>query len=77
MKNHKQLLADFYLSLLSIPVNDIFRISNQALYAQVRCALAIELDVDGETVQNIFERMAREDATPPVEKYEHVKTWPS
>lgn len=61
MKNHKQMLADFYLNLLAIHPNDIFRITNQRLYAGVREALAIELDVDGETVQNIFERMVRED----------------
>lgn len=63
MKNHKALLADFYLQLLSIPVNDIFRITNQALYASVVSALAVELECDAETVQNIFERMAREDGT--------------
>jgi len=61
MKNHKQLLADFYLNLLAIPVNDIFRLTHQALYAQVLSALAIELEADVETVQSIFERMASED----------------
>jgi hypothetical protein len=61
MKNHKTLLMDFYLNLLSIPANDIFRIANQTLYAEVRTALAIELDCDAETVQTIFERMASED----------------
>lgn len=62
MKNHKQLLADFYLQLLSIPADDIFRITHQTLYAEVRTVLAIELDSDAQTVQRIFERMAREDA---------------
>lgn len=61
MKNHKTLLADFYLSLLAIPVNDIFRITHQALYAQIVSTLATELECDAETVQNIFERMANED----------------
>lgn len=61
MKNHKTLLSDFYLNLLAIPVNDIFRITHQALYAQVVSTLAIELECDVETVQNIFERMASED----------------
>lgn len=61
MKNHKTLLSDFYLNLLAIPVNDIFRITHQALYAQVASTLAIELECDVEIVQNIFERMASED----------------
>lgn len=61
MKNHKILLADFYLNLLAIPVNDIFRLTHQALYAQVLSALTIELEADVEIVQSIFERMASED----------------
>ena len=61
MKNHKTLLSDFYLNLLAIPVNDIFRITHQRLYGTVREALAIELETDGEVIQNIFERMASED----------------
>ena len=60
MKNHKQLLADFYLQLLSIPADDIFRITHQTLYAEVRTVLAIELDSDAQTVQRIFERMAND-----------------
>lgn len=64
MKNYKTLVSDFYLDLLAIPVNDVFRISHQALYDQVRSVLAIELETDAETVQNIFERMASEDNTP-------------
>ena len=60
MKNHKQLLSDFYLNLLCIPYNE-FRHRHQSLYAHVRDALAVELDSDAETVQRIFERMARED----------------
>lgn len=61
MKNHKQLLMDFYLNILSIPPLDRFRALNQDLYAMIRDKLAIELDCDSETVQNIFERMAKED----------------
>lgn len=61
MKNHKQMLADFYLELLAIPATDIFRITHQSLYAQVRQAIAIELQSDNEIIQNIFERMASED----------------
>jgi hypothetical protein len=60
MKNHKQLLADFYLNLLAIPHN-AFRIHNQDLYAAVLAALSWELDSDPEVVQGIFERMASED----------------
>lgn len=63
MKNHKQLLADFYLALLNIPATTIFRIENQELYGTVREALAKELGEDQETIQNIFERMAAEDAS--------------
>lgn len=61
MKNHKTLLSDFYLDILAIPATDIFRLTHQSLYAEVRTALAIELETDAETVQNIFERMASED----------------
>ena len=60
MKNHKQLLMDFYLNLLALP-HDVFRIRNQELYSKVRDAIAMELRSDPETVQNIFERMASED----------------
>ena len=60
--NHKQLLADFYLKLLSIDPNNDFRLYNQSLYAMIRDTLAKELDCDGETVQTIFERMAKEDS---------------
>lgn len=59
--NTKQLLADFYLKLLMLP-QERFRISNQALYATVRDALAIELETNPANVQLIFERMAEEDA---------------
>ncbi len=61
MKNRKQLLADFYLELLAIPVTDRFRLLNDYLYAAVRDALTYELSSDPETVQRIFERMAAED----------------
>lgn len=60
MKNRKQLLADFYLNLLALP-RDAWRAKNQGLYALIVNQLAIELDSDPETVQNIFERMAGED----------------
>lgn len=66
MKNRKQLLADFYLELLSIPMNDPFRSRHQELYGTLREVLAQELDCDSETVQNIFERMAAEDVQTPV-----------
>lgn len=58
MRNHKQMLADFYLELLSIknPSTDI-----QALAAAVCLVLANELESDFDTVKNIFERMASED----------------
>lgn len=62
MKSHIHLLMDFYLALLAIPVDNKFRIKNQLLYAHVLRALANELETDSETVQSIFERMAREDA---------------
>lgn len=65
MKNHKQVLADFYLHLLSIPHNDIFRITHQTLYAEVRTVLAIELDCPASEIQRIFERMAKEDKGAP------------
>ena len=61
MKNHKTLLSDFYLNLLSIPAIDIFRLTHQSLYAEVRTALAVELETNAATVQNIFERMVSED----------------
>jgi len=61
MKNHKQLLMDFYLKLLSIPKDDVFRLSHQTLYVHVLCALAVELDTDAVVLAQIFERMASED----------------
>lgn len=64
MKNRKQLLADFYLNLLALP-NDIWRAKHQGLYALIANQLAIELESDPETVQNIFERMASEDVPKP------------
>lgn len=62
MKNHKQLLMDFYLNLLALPHDSLFRCQNQSLYAHVRDVLAVELGIDPELVQNIFERMASEDS---------------
>lgn len=61
MKNHKQLLMDFYLNLLALPKDSLFIRQNQYLYANVREVLAAELGSDPETVQDIFERMASED----------------
>lgn len=61
MKNHKQILADFYLELLGIPATDRFRILSQGLYANVLAALAAELGEEAQTVHRIFERMAQED----------------
>jgi hypothetical protein len=61
MSNPKLLLMDFYLKLLAIPHDDIFRIHNQPLYSEVLYVLAKQLDTDVLTVQNIFERMAQED----------------
>lgn len=58
MKNHKQLLADFYLELLAIPVDSDFRLKHQELYGTVREALADMLECDSQIVQDIFERMA-------------------
>ncbi len=61
MKNRKQLLADFYLELLAIPATDQFRIKNISLYIHICRSLAVELDSDYNTVENIFKRMAAED----------------
>ncbi len=61
MKNHKQLLADFYLALLAIPFQDKFRIKHQQLYASVKEALSVELDEESEAIQRIFSNMAVED----------------
>lgn len=60
MKNRKQVLADFYLDLLALP-DDAWRAKHQGLYALTVNQLAIELESDPETIQNIFERMAAED----------------
>lgn len=61
MKNHKQLLADFYLELLAIPLDNRFRLLNQNLYSSVLFSLARELDEGRDIVQRIFERMVEED----------------
>lgn len=54
MKNHKQMLADFYLELLAVPD-----------YDKLKFAVLIELSkLLGEemsTIKRIFERMAQED----------------
>lgn len=60
MKNRKQLLADFYLDLLALPLCDLSL--NQKLYSVVREALAKELDTDEDTIRRIFTRMAAEDS---------------
>ena len=56
--NTKQLLANFYMELLSIAPEEYFRLRNQKLYVEVRDALAFELEEEAEAVQNIFERIA-------------------
>lgn len=61
MKNHKHLIADFYLELLAIPLDNKFRLLNQNLYASVLFSLAMELGEDKEVVRRIFEAMAVED----------------
>ena len=61
MKNRKQLLADFYLELLAIPLHDPFRTKHMHLYAGIRHSIAKELGEKEEQVQSIFERMAEED----------------
>lgn len=57
-----QTLSDFYLKLLVIPADNVFRVRQQALYASVRDAIAYQLMEEPEIVQRIFERMAAEDA---------------
>lgn len=61
MKNHKQLLADFYLDLLAIPAVDPFQLLNQRLYDEVLTALAKQLNEDKSAVKRIFEKMTLED----------------
>ncbi len=61
MKNRKQLLADFYLELLAIPLHDPFRTKHMHLYAGIRHSIAKELESDSDTVERIFTRMAVED----------------
>lgn len=56
-----QELFDFYLKILSVPHDSIFRIRNQSLYAATRDAIAYQIMESPETVQRIFERMALED----------------
>lgn len=60
MKNHKQLLADFYLALLAIPeAGPNYNFGN--LKYETLKALAGMLDENEYIVQRIFERMAEED----------------
>lgn len=59
--NFKQWLMDFYLKLLSVPPDNLFRLKNQKLYASVRDAIAEEAEAEPELIQDIFERMAQED----------------
>jgi len=61
MKNRKQLLADFYLDLLAMPVstpNNNFA----NLRREVLLVLTRELESDLITVHGIFERMAAEES---------------
>jgi hypothetical protein len=58
MKNHKQLLADFYLQLLiGSHKQEYFLLKETVL-----CELAANLKEDVDTVKRIFARMADEDA---------------
>lgn len=60
MKNHKQLLMDFYLELLKAPeAGPNYNFNN--LKYEVLDALSGMLDEDRFVVQRIFERMAAED----------------
>ena len=59
VKNHKQLLADFYLELFNWSTERDFKY--YWLMSDVRDALASELKEEPETIQRIFERMAAED----------------
>jgi hypothetical protein len=56
--NTKQLLANFYMDLLSIAPEELFRLRHQKLYAEVRNVLSFELDEEPEDIQSIFERIA-------------------
>lgn len=60
MKNHKQLLADFYLALLAMehgPNYNLYWLSEHVL-----TALASSLDEDRASIERIFSKMAEEDA---------------
>lgn len=56
-----RLLFDFYLSLLAIK-EEPWRSQNQELYSHTLYALAKTVETDEETIRNICERMAAEDA---------------
>lgn len=58
--NRKQLLADFYLSLLSIPISTPNNNFSDLRYETLR-ALSNELCEKPDVVERIFERMAQED----------------
>jgi hypothetical protein len=59
MKNHKYILMDFYLYLLSTQHDPDFDLHQ--LMDNVRDALALKLDTNSQNVQNIFDRMIVED----------------
>jgi hypothetical protein len=61
MVNHKQMLADFYLKLLSIPEGSVFRNTHIFLYRVLLEAISYELVEPIETIERIFQRMANED----------------
>lgn len=61
MKNHKQLLADFYLELLAIPKATHTNNFENLRYEVLNC-LVNELGESHNTIHRIFERMAAEDA---------------
>lgn len=56
-----RLLFDFYLSLLAVK-DEAWRSQNYELYSATLYALAKTVQTDEETVRNICERMAAEDA---------------
>lgn len=56
-----RLLFDFYLSLLAVK-DEAWRSQNRELYSATLYALAKTVEADKETIRNICERMAAEDA---------------
>ncbi len=48
-------LSSAYAFMLNVPATDSLRIENQAVYVQVRDAIALATKKDPETIQNRFE----------------------